>query len=351
MLKKNEWFPETSDTAVLKRRFKELAAEYHPDRVGDVGDDDTVVQFQELSAEYQRLLAKCQTAKQRDTLQRGWISVGGLTAVAATASAQPALAIGLATSIGSVALLSALVEIIAPTEGAKTAPRLITGTAAEGEFGRTLSSRGPSVRELYVELDEAIEQGDYNGAQKIKDEIDEALSSAPSTASPLQAAVGESSAGSAEEALTGGAGKDAALQAALLAVQQVQQATAKVDAAREAEAAAAAAAQALELEALEREAQIRAKQQQRAQEQQQEHSAAAATAVATEKLKHEDEHQVEHKRDLNVLPDALIAWGCDEELWSKVSNKKGLLDLLEKGDEERGRARIARLRRLIADEK
>ena len=70
MLKKNEWFPETSDTAVLKRRFKELAAEYHPDRVGDVGDDDTVVQFQELSAEYQRLLAKCQTAKQRDTLER-----------------------------------------------------------------------------------------------------------------------------------------------------------------------------------------------------------------------------------------------------------------------------------------
>ena len=43
--------------------------------------------------------------------------------------------------------------------------------------------------------------------------------------------------------------------------------------------------------------------------------------------------------------------GCDEELWSKVSNKKGLLDLLEKGDEERGRARIARLRRLIAEGK
>ena len=350
MLKKNEWFPETSDTAVLKRRFKELAAEYHPDRVGDVGDDDTVVQFQELSAEYQRLLAKCQTAKQRDTLQRGWISVGGLTAVAATASAQPALAIGLATSIGSVALLSALVEIIAPTEGASPAPRLITGTAAEGEFGRTLSSRGPSVRELYVELDEAIEQGDYNGAQKIKDEIDEALSSAPSTASPLQAAVGESSAGSAEEALTGGAGKDAALQAALLAVQQVQQASAKVDAAREAEAAAAAAAHALELEALELEAQIRAKQQQRAQEQ---HTATTAAAATAEKLKHEDEHQVveQHKRDLNVLPEALIAWGCDEELWSKVSNKKGLLDLLEKGDEERGRAPIARLRRLIAEGK
>ena len=38
--------------------------------------------------------------------------------------------------------------------------------------------------------------------------------------SPLQAAVGESSAGSAEEALTAGAGKDAALQAALLAVEQ-----------------------------------------------------------------------------------------------------------------------------------
>ena len=177
------------------------------------------------------------------------------------------------------------------------------GAAAHHPHGRegdlrpdAIVARGPSVRELYVELDEAIEQGDYNGAQKIKDEIDEALSSTPSTASPLQAAVGESSAGSAEEALT---------QAERVRTRRCRRRCSRCSrCSRRGQRwmrrgrrrrRRAAAAQALELEALELEAQIRAKQQQRAQEQQQEHSAAAATAVATEKLKHEDEHQVEHR--------------------------------------------------------
>ena len=37
-----------------------------------------------------------------------------------------------------------------------------------------------------------------------------------------------------------------------------------------------------------------------------------------------------------ALPAGLIEWGCDEALWERVSNKKGLLDLLRKGgDNER----------------
>ena len=47
------------------------------------------------------------------------------------------------------------------------------------------------------------------------------------------------------------------------------------------------------------------------------------------------------------LPQGLIDWGCDEELWSQVRNKKGLLDLLKKGDEERGRARIQKCREIV----
>ena len=50
------------------------------------------------------------------------------------------------------------------------------------------------------------------------------------------------------------------------------------------------------------------------------------------------------------LPQGLIDWGCDEELWSQVRNKKGLLDLLKKGDEERGRARIQKCREIVEEE-
>ena len=42
--------------------------------------------------------------------------------------------------------------------------------------------------------------------------------------------------------------------------------------------------------------------------------------------------------------------GCDEALWRKVKNKKGLNDLLRKGEEERGRARIASLRKIVEEE-
>ena len=50
------------------------------------------------------------------------------------------------------------------------------------------------------------------------------------------------------------------------------------------------------------------------------------------------------------LPLTLGAWGCDEVLWRQTKNKKGLLDLLRSGDEERGRTRIRRLREVIRQE-
>ena len=40
----------------------------------------------------------------------------------------------------------------------------------------------------------------------------------------------------------------------------------------------------------------------------------------------------------------------DEELWKKTRNKKNLLKLLRKGDEELCKARIARTRELVAEE-
>ena len=45
-----------------------------------------------------------------------------------------------------------------------------------------------------------------------------------------------------------------------------------------------------------------------------------------------------------------MEWGCTEELWKKTKNKKGLKDLLRKGQHEKGRARIARLREIVDDD-
>ena len=41
-------------------------------------------------------------------------------------------------------------------------------------------------------------------------------------------------------------------------------------------------------------------------------------------------------------------WGCDAELWKAVVSKSALIKLVEKGSEEYGRKRIARMRELVA---
>ena len=44
----------------------------------------------------------------------------------------------------------------------------------------------------------------------------------------------------------------------------------------------------------------------------------------------------------------LVEWGCDEELWAKVHSKGALLKLVESGNEDYARRRIARMRELVA---
>ena len=75
-----------------------------------------------------------------------------------------------------------------------------------------------------------------------------------------------------------------------------------------------------------------------------------------------DSHNAEHRLHASLvrdcegnfqptpMPEALAAWGCDDALWYKIKNKKGLRDLLKKGDEERGRERIQRFRELLEEE-
>ena len=44
---------------------------------------------------------------------------------------------------------------------------------------------------------------------------------------------------------------------------------------------------------------------------------------------------------------ALVSWGMDAELWEKVENKRNLVKLVNRGEEDRGRARIEKLRALL----
>jgi hypothetical protein len=51
------------------------------------------------------------------------------------------------------------------------------------------------------------------------------------------------------------------------------------------------------------------------------------------------------------MPLELAAWGCDEELWGKIKGAKGSLRKLARdGDETRGRARLANIRQIVAEE-
>ena len=49
------------------------------------------------------------------------------------------------------------------------------------------------------------------------------------------------------------------------------------------------------------------------------------------------------------LPPLLAEWGCDEELWSKIKNRRSLEKLASKGEEEHAKKRIASLRETIAN--
>jgi len=49
-----------------------------------------------------------------------------------------------------------------------------------------------------------------------------------------------------------------------------------------------------------------------------------------------------------VMPDKLAEWGCDEELWAAVRSKAALVKLVEAGDEEQARQRLALVREKAA---
>ena len=48
------------------------------------------------------------------------------------------------------------------------------------------------------------------------------------------------------------------------------------------------------------------------------------------------------------MPPELAEWGCDAALWEAIRQKEPLIKLVQKGDEEYGRKRIARMRELVA---
>jgi hypothetical protein len=51
------------------------------------------------------------------------------------------------------------------------------------------------------------------------------------------------------------------------------------------------------------------------------------------------------------MPAELAEWGCDEELWGKIKGAKGSLrKLAQAGDETQARARLANIRRIIAED-
>lgn len=49
------------------------------------------------------------------------------------------------------------------------------------------------------------------------------------------------------------------------------------------------------------------------------------------------------------MPPLLAEWGCDEELWIKIKNKRSLEKLAAQGEKEHAKKRIASLRETIAN--
>lgn len=297
---KASWFPEGADEATIKKRFRELAATLHPDRV-DGDSIDAVAQFQELTEEYTQLLGKCRTADQREALRIGWMSVGGLYAATAVALGAPVVAETAAIAVGAIATLSLAAEYL--TKGDKDG-RLLEAGGAPDEESRGLTEEEAAAAELEAarrrmeELrnmyrqDRASAFADAEESSSTRSGV-AAIPPSPATPSPLDTPpdVGPDSA------------PDTAPD------------TAPVPSTRR----LAARAQRLERRSSPPPPSALA------------HAASSAQAGA-------------------LMPAALAAWGCDETLWRQVESrrlKKELRRLLRQGDEARGRKRIAQLRQLI----
>ena len=49
------------------------------------------------------------------------------------------------------------------------------------------------------------------------------------------------------------------------------------------------------------------------------------------------------------MPDQAAAWGCNEEIWSKITAKRGFMKLCREGDEETFKRRLVRVQELLAN--
>eukprot|EP00908_Phaeocystis_cordata_P009497 Transcript_20277.p1 GENE.Transcript_20277~~Transcript_20277.p1 ORF type:complete len:341 (+),score=59.10 Transcript_20277:45-1067(+) len=295
-----QWFPEGANEAEIKRRFRNLAATMHPDRADGAGGTDAVAQFQELTAEYIRLLDKCRTVDQREALRKGWLGLGGLYAAAAAALTAPAAAATAAGAVGSLAILSLAADyltkgdkarLLEPEGGAEVPLTAEEAAAAEVEAAR---QRLEALRAMYRQerssTDEEVEESALASRQ----------------AAAAKAAI-------AAVAEPGGTAADASASPPAAAVAPLHRSVATSP--------------------------------------QLEHRAvpllsekAAATRASPSA-----------PRELlggtsPPMPAALADWGCDEVLWRQIDNKKYLRKLASNGDEVRGRARIARLRKLVSEE-
>ena len=152
----SRFFAKEDNEIALKKRFKKLAAELHPDV--NAGSPEANAAFQELTAEYSRLRQECRTAAQREELEEAWLSLGGLAAavtlVFSTAPIVPAAVAavtGLSKAGGYLSerspakyaeITRAAVEAYAPVEQrAVEAERVAAATAAAEEAALSASLR------------------------------------------------------------------------------------------------------------------------------------------------------------------------------------------------------------------
>ena len=87
------------DADAIRRRFKELAVELHPDRASPAHAEEATARFQALSEEYNRLLAECKTCEERSALAEAWAGLGGVAvAIGIASSIDPSLGTALAAT-------------------------------------------------------------------------------------------------------------------------------------------------------------------------------------------------------------------------------------------------------------
>ena len=99
MCSNTAWLPKGADETTLKRRFRELSRQLHPDLNKDGHAQD---QFVALTAEYRQRLDECHNEQQRKELEAAWLQLGGLGAAAALVfSTAPLIPAAVAATVGA----------------------------------------------------------------------------------------------------------------------------------------------------------------------------------------------------------------------------------------------------------